>query len=754
MLDRILTVARRELRSYFDHPTAYILLVVFLVTNFFFFFRSAYLLGEASLRPMFNLLPWLLLFFVPAVTMRSLAEERRSGTIELILAQPLTEMEFLLGKFLGVLAFLAVALAGTLGAPLGLSTASDLAWGVALAQYAGSVLLTAALAALGLWTSSTTRNQVTAFILGVGGMLLLYLLSLPVVLLSLPPVLATAAERLGLLAHFQSVSRGVIDLRDVLYFASVTGAFLALAYFSLLRHKLSRRRRPYRRLVAGTVGLIGIAILASLLGAAVRGRLDLTPGRVFSLSPATRSILGGLDDVVTVKLFTSRELPPEFTSVKRDVEDLLRDFDAAGGGELRVVPLYPGEDEEARSEASRLGVPPIEFNVVGQEEFSVRQGYLGIALQYAGQTQAIPVVQRTADLEYRLASAVRSLTRERPPVVAFLQGHGEEDVAGGIRQVGGRLQEEYAVESLRLDSLTTEVPDSVDVVVLAGPKTAVPREALSAVQRYLDRGGSLMLLASSVEVDQANRFSMPSSQPLLDSLIARFGVTIGDGLAYDLRLNARLPIRGEAGLTYVVPYPPWPMSRPATPHPVVQDLSSVLLPWPSPLDLSAADTTAVVPLLATSEFGGRMPAPASIDPTRDWAELALAERAPQVLAVAAVPPPEGTGASGDDGGTGAASRLVVVGSPSFASGEFLRASPDNLTFFQNAIDWLAQDEALIAIRSKDRTPPRLLFRSAVLRDGVKYGNLAGVPLLFVLLGILRLARRRRLHGRRYGETAA
>ncbi len=105
MMRRIGTIVRRELRSYFDQATAYILLVVFLGVNFFFFFQSAYELGEATLRPMLGLLPWLLLFFVPAVCMRALAEERHEGTLELVLAQPISVSEFLIGKFLGVLSF-------------------------------------------------------------------------------------------------------------------------------------------------------------------------------------------------------------------------------------------------------------------------------------------------------------------------------------------------------------------------------------------------------------------------------------------------------------------------------------------------------------------------------------------------------------------------------------------------------------------------------------------------------------------------
>src|SRR6202030_3969025 len=126
----IWTIARRELRALFDLPTAYILLVVFVGVNDFLFFREAELYGVATLRPMLDLLPWVLLFLVPAVTMRALVEDTRSGVIEIVLAQPIPQLELLLGKYLGQLLFMLIALALTLPVPLGLQLGAHLQWGV------------------------------------------------------------------------------------------------------------------------------------------------------------------------------------------------------------------------------------------------------------------------------------------------------------------------------------------------------------------------------------------------------------------------------------------------------------------------------------------------------------------------------------------------------------------------------------------------------------------------------------------------
>jgi ABC-2 type transport system permease protein len=206
MMRNIWTVARKELRGYFDHPTAYILLVVFLAINFFFYFRSAFLVSEASLRPMFDLLPWILLFFVPAVTMGSLAEEKRHGTLEVTLSHPLHEHEFLLGKFVGDVLFIAIALGGTLLVPLLLLLGGKPDFGVVFAQYFGGLLLVAGMTAVGVFASALTRNQITAFIVATAVCFILMMAGTEVVQIGLPAWLQAIVGPLGILPHFAKIS--------------------------------------------------------------------------------------------------------------------------------------------------------------------------------------------------------------------------------------------------------------------------------------------------------------------------------------------------------------------------------------------------------------------------------------------------------------------------------------------------------------------------------------------------------------------
>ena len=423
---RIRTVAGREVSSFFDHPTAYILVVAFLGLGLFLTFRTIYAAGVATLRPFFDLLPWLFAIFIPAMTMRALAEERRSGTLEWLLAHPLREAEVVLGKFIANWFLVLVALAGTLPTAFGLLKVSEADGGIMMAEYVGGGLLAAQGVAIGLWASSLTRNQITAFMLAASVSFTLVMIGTPVVLVGLPPSLGVGVSNLSVLGHFENVARGVVDLRDVIYFVSTAGLFLFMAVGVMSRERLSAGRSAHRRLRTGTAALVAMVVVLNLLGGNIRGRLDLTKEGLYTLSDGTREILGGLDDIVTLKLVISDELPAELQPTLRDVADLVADLRGAAGGKLVVENLNPTDDEEVAREARNLGITQNEFNVLRDDEFEVRRGWFGLALLYADEREVIPFINRTDDLEFRLVSAISTMTTEERPGVAFLTGSGSQ----------------------------------------------------------------------------------------------------------------------------------------------------------------------------------------------------------------------------------------------------------------------------------------------------------------------------------------
>lgn len=219
-------IALKEFRSYFCSPIAYVVLVTFVGLANWFFFRLFFLTRQADLRPLFSLMPWFLLFLVPAIAMGKWAEERRLGTMELLLTLPVSDRAAVLGKFWGSLALVAVALALMLPLPLTVSMLGQLDWGPVIGGYLGLLLLAGVYLSIGLFVSSLTQNQIVAFVVSIVACFTLYLLGDPIVTTALPSGAAVVAEYLGASSHFASISRGVVDSRDVIYYISVIGFFL------------------------------------------------------------------------------------------------------------------------------------------------------------------------------------------------------------------------------------------------------------------------------------------------------------------------------------------------------------------------------------------------------------------------------------------------------------------------------------------------------------------------------------------------
>ncbi len=227
------TVLQRELTGYFATPVAWVFIVIFLVMTavFTFYLGGFYTRGIADLEPFFRFHPWLYLFLVPAISMRLWAEERRSGTIELLLTLPLTVTQAVLGKYLAAWLFLGLCLLLTFPIWLTVNYLGDPDNGAILAAYLGSWLMAGGMLAIGSCLSALTRNQVVAFILSVVVCFLFLLSGLPMVLdlfsAWAPQLLIDAIAGLSFLAHFADISRGVLDLRDLVYFLLVIGFWLA-----------------------------------------------------------------------------------------------------------------------------------------------------------------------------------------------------------------------------------------------------------------------------------------------------------------------------------------------------------------------------------------------------------------------------------------------------------------------------------------------------------------------------------------------
>ncbi|HEY4644177.1 MAG TPA: ABC transporter permease subunit [Bacteroidota bacterium] len=235
MAGNIRTIFLKELRSFFSSAVAYIVIVVFLVLLGWFFWNDVFVVNLATLRPLFETTPFLLLFFAPAVTMRLISEEKKMGTFELLVTKPVTEFEIIAGKFLAAWVLVLVALVPTVSYFISISAIGSLDVGPVIGGYFGLALVGAVYVSIGLFGSSLTENQVVAFI--VSFLIVFMFFMFDKILIYLPAGIASVVEYLGIDYHFGNVARGVIDSRDMTYYLSLIGAFLFLSTVSLQRRK-------------------------------------------------------------------------------------------------------------------------------------------------------------------------------------------------------------------------------------------------------------------------------------------------------------------------------------------------------------------------------------------------------------------------------------------------------------------------------------------------------------------------------------
>lgn len=231
-MSNVMTIFRREFAAYFNSPIAYIFIIVFLALNCGLFMTPFFLAGQADMRDFFGNLPLFLIFFIPALTMRLWAEDKRSGTFELLMTLPMRSAEVMLGKYLAALAFYLVALAGTLPVPIMVNALGNPDGGAIAAGYFGAILLGGLYMAVGVFTSGLMRDQISAFILGMVGCFVLFLLGMPAVASTIDGWFGGFGgflqNALGLMPHFQSLTRGVIEPADLAYFLGLTTVFLVL----------------------------------------------------------------------------------------------------------------------------------------------------------------------------------------------------------------------------------------------------------------------------------------------------------------------------------------------------------------------------------------------------------------------------------------------------------------------------------------------------------------------------------------------
>jgi ABC-2 type transport system permease protein len=714
--------------------------------------------------------------------MRLWAEEKRQGTYEILLTFPVRDWEVVLGKFLAGFAFLAAVVLLTFSLPLTASYLGNPDMGPIIGGYLGILLMGGAYLAIGLFASSITVNQIIGFITGIAISFSLFIIGEHIVLFSLPSWLTPIFEYIGLGTHFNSLGRGVIDTRDIVYYLSVIFFFILLNAQVIASRKWKKTGAKSSLLQGGNFASIvsislGIIVLINFLSLRHFSRLDLTEQQEFTLSDATKNIVSKLDNLININVYFTKDLPPHLMGLSRQVKDMLDEYRAYSHGNIRVSFIDPAKDKDLERKVRMLGIPRVQINIFEKDQAQIKNVYLGIAVSYEDKSEVIPVIQNVMNLEYDLTAATKKVTSEKIPVIGFLTGHEEPSLYKKLRSIRRSLEKQYQVREVEIQQ-GQFIDSEIDTLVIAGPNNVGDWDQF-AIDQYLMKGGKIFYMLDHIGFEEVSLNTVPQNSKL-EPLLLKYGVRVGNDLVKDkLCSNASF---SSGFFSYSVPYEFWP--KPSTKYfdqnnPALSRLESVVFPWTRSITVERNDDNIQVSNLVKSspyaslEKGNRP----NIQPqsSRDMlaqmmmghgkkkedfrqVNLAVALRGKFTSYFSNHPVPstekkkeesvikpdeEKKEKKPEAVKESPETQIVVVGTSRFIEDGFSNRFKGNELFFLNIMDWLNLGKDLISIRSRTVTDRPLEKTEESQKNMIKYTNTFGISILVIIFGLARFILKKR-----------
>jgi gliding-associated putative ABC transporter substrate-binding component GldG len=505
--------------------------------------------------------------------------------------------------------------------------------------------------------------------------------------------------------------------------------------------------------------LIGILVIINLISINHFGRLDLTAGKQYSLSSATKNILKGLKDPLYIKVYFSETLPPDLATISRYVKDMLSEYHSYNS-KINVEFIDPLKDASIENEVKSLGIPALEMQILEKDQFKVQKGYLGIALNYADKKEIIPVVQKIDNLEYDLTSSIKKLTSDELKKIGFLSGHEEhgildmpyatadEKAKSNYTEFKKALDKNYRVTLI--DTTTTPEISGIDTLIVAGPKKALTDKELFAIDQFIIKGGKVIFLLDEVIIGDSLQATV--NQTGLEDLLKNYGLQVNQDLVID---SSNENVAFSSGyMQFLLPYAYWPkLIRPnfLADQPIMAKLQSISFPWVSSISPIPQNDIEFKTLATTTSNGATFNQPFNLDPQQDFKPTSQSKVSMIVEAKGKfksffaskdlpqdLPPNTEIVAQ-----SSSESQIIALADSDFISDEYLQRFPANLDFALNAVDYLTMGPELITIRAKNLTDRPLKQISNTLKTWLKIINIIIIPLLIIIIGLTRFYLRKR-----------
>ncbi len=521
---------------------------------------------------------------------------------------------------------------------------------------------------------------------------------------------------------------------------------------------MKRRSKRGAQAVTATLILLGILLVINLISTQIFGRLDLTEGKIYTLSDGSKELVANLDDPLTVKAYFSENLPAPYNSNARYLRDQLDDYKAYSGGKFKYEFADPSTEEGLEKEAQDFQIPPVQVNAVEKDRLEVKKVYMGLVFLYQDKHETIPVVQTIAGLEYEITSTIKHLTSSDRSKVGIFQGLGAPDAFQAMNNLRQIMERNYEIATVEL-TRNRMVPDDVDVLLVIGATETFDNWSKFAIDQFIMRGGSVAFMLNKVSSDLQNQMARPAALDV-DEWFKTYGFKINDDLVMDIHcgmVNMQQRM-GFFTISNAVNYPFFPQVLDFTQNNVmVKDLENIMLFFPSTIDTSYSTDLpiTVTPLFKSSDKSKLQAGRFDIKPVEKLNPADFND-GPFILGAALSGEfksffagkelPEGDSTMTAPSGieiipSSLNARIAVIGDGHLAQDMYL-GDPSNLTFLLNLVDWLAGEEDLIGIRTRDVTARPLADISSGMKATVKYANIFAPPILIIAIGLIRWQIRR------------
>ncbi|MFQ6614646.1 MAG: GldG family protein, partial [Fidelibacterota bacterium] len=452
-------------------------------------------------------------------------------------------------------------------------------------------------------------------------------------------------------------------------------------------------------------------------------RWDLTDNKMYSLSESSKTVVQKVDDLLTLKVYFTDNLPGDYANNRRYLQDILEEYAAYSDGNIRFEFYAPASEEKLAEEAQKAGIMPVQLQVIENDKMEIKKVYMGMQLLYEDRKEVIPLIQSTTGLEYEITTKIKRLVESEKRTVAFATFDGQTVKNQTLTDA---LGEAYTVRRL---SLNRPIPENISCLLVNGVQDSVPDEELKNLQDFLDRGGNLVMAQNRIDTDLQKQRATPIQSNIF-SFLEKNGINLQENLVLDRR-SGQVTItqnRGFFRMNSAVDYPFFPLIRSFGDHPTVAGLEQIQILFPSELTSALTDTTdQFLPLFITSDHSGIMTGSYNLGPLNNPAFQMMNQTGKTVAALVSMKQPS----------TGQVSQMILIGDSRFFDDSGSGGIPENAVFIHNAVDYLMGDSELVALRSREITTRPLDELTDEAKARIKWMNILLPPLLIIGLGIFR-----------------